>query len=113
MKKLGRRKTIYKKNIEEVAGICKEFKRIKKVIGKRKQEYRKKSGVSLRLRDLKDSKKTTINNVERLKQTLLQTEELKKTIKLKIKELKKSFMNLPKENPFDFTEYLEMRKTLL
>ena len=64
----------------------------------------------MRLNDLKDLKKITVNNVERLKQTLLEMEELKKTTKLKMKQLKKFIQNLPKENPFDFTEYLEMQE---
>ena len=31
-------------------------------------------------------------------------------VKLKIKELKKKFKNIPKGNPFDFTEYAEKQE---
>ena len=34
----------------------------------------------------------------------------KEQVKLKIKELKKKIKNTPKENPFEFTEYVEKQK---
>ena len=37
-------------------------------------------------------------------------EKLKDEVKLKIKQLKNKFKNLPKENPFDFTEYNNKQK---
>ena len=37
-------------------------------------------------------------------------EKLKDGIKLKIKQLKNKIENLPKENPFDFTEYVNEQK---
>ena len=52
----------------------------------------------------------TISKVERLKPTVLEEEELNKTIQLKIKEVRKKIKNLPKEKPFDFTDYAEKQK---
>ena len=37
-------------------------------------------------------------------------EKLKDEIKLKIKQLKNKIKNLPKENPFDFTDIVEKQK---
>ena len=37
-------------------------------------------------------------------------EKLKDEIKLKIKQVKNKIKNLPKENPFDFTEYVNKQK---
>ena len=37
-------------------------------------------------------------------------EKLKDEVKLKIKQLKNKIKNLPKENPFDFTEYINKQK---
>ena len=55
-------------------------------------------------------KTKTVIKVERLKQTVLELKEKNKTVKLKIKELIKTISNLRKENPFDFTEFVEMQK---
>ena len=37
-------------------------------------------------------------------------EKLKGEVKLKIKHLKNKIKNLPKENPFDFAEYINKQK---
>ena len=73
---------------------------------KESKKNRNYSDLSLRLNGLKDLKNITVSNVERLKLTVLEMEELNKTIKVKIKDLRKISRNLPKENPFDFTEYV-------
>ena len=45
-----------------------------------------------------------------LKQVISHIEEAKDQVKLKIKELERRIQNFPIENPFDFTECLEMQK---
>ena len=66
------------------------------------------SNFSLRLNDLKDWKNITLINMERLKQTISEIGELNKTTKPKMKEFTKSLETFrKKENPFDFTDYLE------
>ena len=37
-------------------------------------------------------------------------EEVKVQVKIKIQELKTKIKNVPKEDPFDFTEYVEKQK---
>ena len=63
----------------------------------------------MRQNDPKDLEKNTINILEKPRQTALDMEQLNKTKKLKIKELRKIIKILPKENPFNFTEYVEMQ----
>ena len=45
-----------------------------------------------------------------MKQIISHIEEVKYRVKLKIKELKKKIRNIPKENPFDFTDIIEKQK---
>ena len=81
---------VIQENNKKIYGIIKELKSFKKVVRKDKNC----SDLSLRFDDMKDWKKITINEVERLKQTILQTEELNKTIEVKIKKRRK-IINLP------------------
>ena len=56
------------------------------------------------------SKTDQKNKIEALKQIISHIEEVKEVVTIKIKQLKKKIKNLPVENPFDFTEYLEKQK---
>ena len=64
----------------------------------------------MRINKLNISKTDQKNKIEALKQKISHIEEVKEGVKLKIKQLKKKIKNLPVENPFDFTEYLEKQK---
>ena len=61
----------------------------------------------MRVIELKISKTDLRNKIDALKHLFSHIEEVKERVKIKIKELKKKFKNLPKENLFDFTEYIE------
>ena len=87
-----------------------EIKRIKKLILKRKKKNRSYTDLSLRINKLNISKTDQKKKIEALKQIISHIEEVKEGVKLKIKQLKKKIKNLPAENPFDFTEYLEKQK---
>ena len=64
----------------------------------------------MRVVELKNSKTEIGNKIDALKQILLHIEEVKKDgVKFKFKELKKN-KNIPKANPFDFTEFVEKRR---
>ena len=97
-------------NIGEIYNVDMEIKRIKKLILKRKKKNRSYTDLSLRINKLKISKTNQKNKIEALKQIISHIEEVKEGVKLKIKQLKKKIKNLPVENPFDFTEYLEKQK---
>ena len=105
---------MFKDNIDEnnkkIDNINKEINRIKKVIGKRKQKNNQFQDLSLKINKLKYSKIDIKNEIEALEQIISNIEEAKEEVKLKIKQLKKKIKNIPKENPFDFTEYLEKQK---
>ena len=97
-------------NIEGIYNVDKEIKRIKKLILKRKKKNRTYTDLSLRINKLNISKTDQKNKIEALKQIIPHIEEVKEGVKLKIKQLKKKINNLPIENPFDFTEYIEKQK---
>ena len=94
-------------NIEEIYNADMEIKRIKKVILKRKKKNRTYTDLSLRVNKLNISKTDLKNKIEALKQIISHIEQAKEEVKLKIKQLKQKIKNLPKENPFDFTEYVK------
>ena len=98
------------KNIEEIYNVDMEIKRIKKLILKRKKKNGTCTDLSLRVNKLNFSKTDLKNKIEALKQIISHIEEKKDKVKLKIKELKKKIKNLPVENPFDFTGYVEKQK---
>ena len=60
--------------------------------------------------ELKNSKTVIRNEIDALNQIISHIEEAKDEVKLKIKQLKKKIKNIPKENPFDVTDYLEKQK---
>ena len=64
----------------------------------------------MRPNELKNLKTEIRTEIDALKQTILHIEEIKEQVKLKIKELKKKIKIIPKENPFDFREYVEKQK---
>ena len=97
-------------NIGEIYNVDMEIKRIKKLILKRKKKNRSYTDLSLRINKLNISKTDLKNKIEALKQIISHIEEVKEGVKLKIKQLKKKIKNLPVENPFDFTEYVEKQK---
>ena len=98
------------KNIEEIYNTDMEIKRMKKVILKRKKKNRTYTDLSLRINKLNISKTDLENKIQALKQIISHVEDVKGGVKLKIKELKKKIENLPVENPFDFTDYVEKQK---
>ena len=71
---------------------------------------RKHQKLSLRVNELLISKIGIRNTIDSLKQRISLIEEAKDLFKHKIKELKRRIINLPSENPLDYTEYVEMRK---
>ena len=64
----------------------------------------------MRVNKLNISKTDLKNKIQALKQIISHIEQAKEEVKLKIRQLKKKIKNLPVENPFDFTEYLEKQK---
>ena len=58
----------------------------------------------MRLIELKNSKADLRNKIDALNQIISHIEDVKEQVKLKIKQLKNKIKNLPKENPFDFTD---------
>ena len=88
----------------------KEIKRVKKLIHKRKQKNRNYTDLSLRLIELKNSKIDLKNEINALNQIISHVEDVKDEVKLKIKQLKNKIKNLPKENPFDFTDIVKKQK---
>ena len=87
-----------------------ENERIKKAISKKKQKSRNHIDLSLRLIELKNSKTDLRNKIDALSQIISHIEDAKDVIKLKIKQLEKKNKNLPKENPFDFTDIVKKQK---
>ena len=96
--------------IEEIYNIDREIKRIEKLILKRKKKNRTYTDLSLRINKLNISKTDLKNKIEALEQIISHIEEVKEEVKLKIKQLKKKNKNIPRENPFDFTDYVEKQK---
>ena len=97
-------------NNKKIDDVDIEIKRIKKAISKRKQKNRNYINLSLKINKLKFSKTDLKNKIDALNQIISHIEEAKDEVKLKIKQLKKKIKNIPKENPFDFTEYVEQQK---
>ena len=64
----------------------------------------------MRIIQIKSSKIHLKNEIDAINQIILHIENGKEEVKLKIKQLKKKIKSLPKENPFDFTEYIKKQK---
>ena len=58
----------------------------------------------------KNSKLDLKNKINALNQIISHVEDVKEEVELKIKQLKNKIKNLPKENPFDFTDIVEKQK---
>ena len=97
-------------NNKKIFDVNKEIKSIKKLIHKRKQKNRNYNDLSLRLIEIKNSKIDLKNKIDVLNQIISHVEDVKEEVKLKIKQLKNKIKNLPKENPFDFTDIVEKQK---
>ena len=98
------------KILKKIDNIDKEINRIKKVIRKRKKKKNQFQDLYLKINILKLSKIDIKNEIEALNQIISNMEKLKDEVKPKIKQLKNKIKNLPKENPFDFTEYINKQK---
>ena len=97
-------------NNKKIYDVDKEIKRVKKLIRKRKQKNRNYNDLSLRLIEIKNSKIDLKNKIDAMNQIISHVENVKEEVKLKIKQLKNKIKNLPKENPFDFTDIVEKQK---
>ena len=64
----------------------------------------------MRLIELKNSKIYLKNKIDALNRIISHVEDVKEEVKLKIKQLKNKIKNLPKENLFDFTDFVEKQK---
>ena len=64
----------------------------------------------MRINKLNISKTDLKNKIEALKQIISHIEQAKEGVKLKIKQLKNKIKNIPKENPFDFTDIVKKQK---
>ena len=64
----------------------------------------------MRLIEIKNSKLDLRNKVNALNQIISHVEDVKEGVKLKIKQLKNKIKNIPKENPFDFTDIVNKQK---
>ena len=71
---------------------------------------RKHRELFLKLNELNNSKIELKNKINALKQIISHIEEVKDDVKFKSKQLKKKIKTLPRENPFEFTEYVEKQK---
>ena len=97
-------------NNKKIFGVDKEIKRVKKLIRKRKQKNRNYIDLSLRLIEIMNSKIHLKNETDALNQIISHVVDVKEGVKLKIKQIKNKIKNLPKENPFDFTDIVEKQK---
>ena len=61
----------------------------------------------MRLIEIKNSKIDLKNEIDALNQIISHVEDVKEEVKLEIKQLKNKIKNLPKENPFDFTDIVK------
>ena len=61
----------------------------------------------MRVIESKNSKIDLKNKKDALNQIISHVEDVKEEVKLKIKQLKNKIKNLPKENPFDFTDIVK------
>ena len=98
------------KKTEKIDEITREINRIEKAMRRGRHKYQHHRELSLRLNELKNLKTENKNKTHALKQIISHIEEVEEQVKLKVKELKKKIENIPKENPFDFTEYVEKQK---
>ena len=64
----------------------------------------------MRVDELRKIKTEIRNTINASKQIISHTEEEKYQVKLEIKQLKPKIKNLQSENPFDFTEYVEIQR---
>ena len=64
----------------------------------------------MRLIEKKNSKLDLRNEINVLNQIISHVEDVKEGVKLKTKQLKNKTKNIPKENPFDFTDIIEKQK---
>ena len=96
--------------LKKIYDVDKEIKRVKKLIHKRKQKNRNYNDLSLRFIEIRNSKLDLKNAINALNQIISHVEDVKEEVKLKIKQLKNKIKNLPKENPFDFTDFVEKQK---
>ena len=87
-----------------------EINRVKKAIRRRKQRDQNYRELSSRVNELINSKTDLRNKIDAIKQTISHIEEVKDGIKHKIKQLKKKIKNIPKDNPFDFTDIVKKQK---
>ena len=94
-------------NIKKIDDINKEIIKIKKVIRKRKQKNHQFQDLSLKFNKLKYSKIDIKNEIDALNQIIPVIEDAKEQVKLENKQLKNKIKNLPKENPFDFTDIVK------
>ena len=95
------------KNIEEIHDGDVEIKNISEIIRKINRKNKNYSALSLRLNELNKSKTEIRKNEDALKRTISHIEEANDLVKLEIIELKRRIRNLPSENMFDFTDYVE------
>ena len=64
----------------------------------------------MRLIEIKNSKLDLKNEINLFNQLISHVEDVKEEAKLKIKQLKNKIKNIPKENPFDFTDIVNKQK---
>ena len=95
---------------KKIYDIDKEIKRVKKFIQKRKQKNGNYMDLSLRLIEIKNSKLDLRNEINALNQIISHVEDVKGGVKLKIKQIKNKIKNIPKDNPFDFTDIVNKQK---
>ena len=94
-------------NNKKIYEVDKEIKRVKKLKRKRKQKNRNYIDLSLRFLKKTFSKLDLKNEINALNQIISHIEDAKEEVELKIKQIKNRIKNLPKENPFDFTDSVE------
>ena len=63
--------------------------------------------------ELAKLKPNITNKKDALKQIISHIEEVKDEVKFKVEKLKKKNKNIPKENPFDFTDFVKKQKKML
>ena len=85
----------------------KKLKEIKKTICRRRHKDPNYRELFSRLNELKFSMTDVGNKIDELKQIVLHVEVVKEQVNFKNKEIKNKIKKIPKENPFDFTEFLE------
>ena len=87
-----------------------EDNRTRKAIPRGKYKDRKLRELSLKLIELYNSKTELKIEIEAPKQIISHIEKVKNQVKIRIKQLKKKIKNIPNEEPFDFTDYVEKQK---